>query len=183
MQDFESYKINETLSHKYYQIPQELFVNPLYKDNLNSDSKLLYGFLLDRMSLSAKNNWCDENGNIYLIFTRKEVQEKLGLCDRTVTKAFKQLTNAKLIYEKRQGANKPNLIYVGKIQHIDIENWTRKKFGFGIEENTIQDAKNIRAINTNNNYTYRKNKASKNSMKFSNRNYSPEFLEGLYANG
>lgn len=183
MQDFKSYKINETLSHKYYQIPQELFVNPLYKNNLNSDSKLLYGFLLDRMSLSAKNNWCDENGNIYLIFTRKEVQEKLGLCDRTVTKAFKQLSNAKLIYEKRQGANKPNLIYVGKIQHVDIENWTRKKFGSGIEENTIQDAKNIRAINTNNNYTYGKNKASKNSMGFSNRNYSPEFLEGLYANG
>lgn len=65
--------------------------------------------LLDRMSLSAKNNWCDEDGNIYLIFTRKEVQEKLNLCDRTVTKAFKQLSSAKLIYEKRQGANKPNL--------------------------------------------------------------------------
>ena len=98
MQDFNSYKINETLSHKYYQIPQELFMNPLYKDTLNSDSKLLYGFLLDRMSLSAKNNWCDEDGNIYLIFTRKEVQEKLGLCDRTVTKAFNQLKNAKIIF-------------------------------------------------------------------------------------
>ena len=85
MQDFNSYKINETLSHKYYQIPQELFINPLYKDILNSDSKLLYGFLLYRMSLSAKNNWCDEDGNIYLIFTRKEVQEKLGFCVRTVT--------------------------------------------------------------------------------------------------
>lgn len=182
MQDFNSYKINETLSHKYYQIPQELFINPLYKDTLNSDSKLLYGFLLDRMSLSAKNNWCDEDGNIYLIFTRKEVQEKLGLCDRTVTKAFKQLSNVKLIYEKRQGANKPNLIYVGKIQHMDIKNWTRKKFDSRVEENTIQDAKNIRPINTNNNYTYINNKANKNSNRYFGRNYSPEFLEGLYAN-
>ena len=182
MQDFNSYKINETLSHKYYQIPQELFINPLYKDTLNSDSKLLYGFLLDRMSLSAKNNWCDEDGYIYLIFTRKEVQEKLGLCDRTVTKAFKQLTNAKLIYEKRQGANKPNLIYVGKIQHIDLKNWTRKKFDSRVEKNTIQDAKNNRPIKTKNKYTYKNNKANKNSNKYFGRNYSPEFLEGLYAN-
>ena len=182
MQDFNSYKINETLSHKYYQIPQELFINPLYKDNLNSDSKLLYGFLLDRMSLSAKNNWCDEDGNIYLIFTRKEVQEKLGLCYRTVTKAFKQLTNAKLIYEKSQGANKPNLIYVGKIQHMDLKNWTRKKFDSRVEKNTIQDTKNIRPINTNNNYTYIDNKANKISNRYFGRNYSPEYLEGLYAN-
>ena len=50
MQDFNFYKVNETLNHKYYQIPQELFINPLYKNALNSDSKLLYGFLLDRLS-------------------------------------------------------------------------------------------------------------------------------------
>lgn len=79
MNEFNYYKINEAFNHKYYQIPQELFINPLYKDKLNSDSKLLYGFLLDRLSLSLKNNWCDENGNVYLIFTRKEVQEKLCL--------------------------------------------------------------------------------------------------------
>lgn len=96
------YKINETFSHKYYQIPQELFINPLYKDKLSSDSKLLYGFLLDRLSLSLKNNWCDENGIVYLIFTKKEVQEKLCLSDKTVTKAFKQLTDCKLIYEKKR---------------------------------------------------------------------------------
>ena len=182
MQDFNFYKVNKTLNHRYYQIPQELFVNPLYKDKLSSDSKLLYGFLLDRMSLSAKNNWCDEDGNIYLIFTRKEVQEKLNLCDRTVTKAFKQLSSVKLIYEKRQGANKPNLIYISKIQPMDINNWTRKKFGSGIEQNRIQDAKNIRAINTNTNYTYINNKGFKKSNGYVGREYPPEFFEGLYAN-
>lgn len=56
---------------EYYQIPQELFINPIYKDKLNLDSKLLYGFLLDRLYLSLKNNLCDENNNVYLIFTRK----------------------------------------------------------------------------------------------------------------
>ena len=113
--DFIPYKAHECFEHLYYQIPMELFFNRNYKDKLNSDSKILYGFLLNRLTLSAKNNWVDKDGNIFLIFTRKEVQELLGLSDKTVTKAFKQLNKCKLIYEKKQGANKPNLIYVGKI--------------------------------------------------------------------
>ena len=44
--DFIPYKSNETLEHKYYQIPQELFVNKKYKNKLNSDSKILYAFSL-----------------------------------------------------------------------------------------------------------------------------------------
>lgn len=121
MKDIEYYKNNEVLENKYYQIPQELFVSRLYKDKLNSDSKILYAFLLDRLSLSIKNHWVDENKRIYLIFTREEVQDKLNLSDKTVSKAFKQLAEVKLVEEKRQGLGKPNLIYVGKIQHEDFE--------------------------------------------------------------
>ena len=178
MQDFNFYKVNETLNHKYYQIPQELFVNPLYKNTLNSDSKLLYGFLLDRLSLSIKNNWHDENGNVYLIFTRKEVQDKLNLSDKTVTKAFKQLSDVKLIYEKKQGFSKPKLIYVAKIQISH----NRKNYDYINGDSTITESENLRAINTNNNYTYKNNKANKNSMRYSGRDYSPEFLNSLYAN-
>ena len=57
--DFIPYKSNETLEHKYYQIPQELFVNEKYKNKLNSDSKILYAFLLDRLSLSVSGQWKD----------------------------------------------------------------------------------------------------------------------------
>ena len=116
--EFIPYKTNECFERLYYQIPMELFFNTKYKDKLNSDSKILYGFLLNRLTLSAKNNWIDENGSIFLIFTRKEVQELLNLSDKTVTKAFKQLKDCKLIYEKKQGANKPNLIYVGQVVKI-----------------------------------------------------------------
>ena len=70
MQDYNFYKINETLNHKYYQIPQELFVSSLYKEKLNSDSKILYAFLLDRLSLSQKNHWIDEERNIYFNYFR-----------------------------------------------------------------------------------------------------------------
>ena len=115
MKEIEYYKINEALSNRYYQVPQELFESPLYKENLNSDSKILYAFLLDRLSLSIKNHWVDKEDRIYLIFTREEVQEKLNLSDKTVTKAFKQLNDSGLVEEKRQSFGKPNLIYVGKI--------------------------------------------------------------------
>lgn len=151
--DFIPYKSNETLEHKYYQIPQELFVNEKYKNKLNSDSKILYAFLLDRLSLSQKNYWIDEDNNVYLIFTREEVQEKLNLSDKTVTKSFKILMEVNLVQEKRQGLGKPNLIYVGKINHSDSENLrflTRKNYDSGIEKSTTLDSENLRGINTNN---------------------------------
>ena len=151
--DFIPYKSNETLEHKYYQIPQELFVNEKYKNKLNSDSKILYAFLLDRLSLSQKNHWIDEDNNVYLIFTREEVQEKLNLSDKTVTKSFKILMEVNLVQEKRQGLGKPNLIYVGKINHSDSENLrflNRKNYDSGIGESTALDSENLRGINTNN---------------------------------
>ena len=162
MNEIDFYKINETLNNKYYQIPQELqelFVNRLYKEKLNSDSKILYSFLLDRLSLSQKNHWFDKEGRVYLIFTREEVQNKLCLSEKTVTKAFKQLNDVSLIAEKRQGLGKPNLIYVGKIQHeniknlIDTENLqvlNSKNYGSGKIENTILDMENLPTINPNN---------------------------------
>ena len=151
--DFIPYKLNETLEHKYYQIPQELFVNEKYKNKLNSDSKILYAFLLDRLSLSQKNHWIDEDNNVYLIFTREEVQEKLNLSDKTVTKSFRILMEVNLVQEKRQGLGNPNLIYVGKINHSDSENLrflNRKNYDSGIEESTTLDSENLRGINTNN---------------------------------
>ena len=159
MREIDYYKNNEILENSYYQIPQELFVNSLYKEKLNSDSKILYAFLLDRLSLSQRNHWFDEYGRVYLIFTREEVQNKLCLSEKTVTKAFKQLLEVNLIAEKRQGLGKPNLIYVGKIQHEEIianteqENLqvlNSKNYGSGKVKNTTLDTKILPTINTNN---------------------------------
>ena len=165
--EFTPYKYNECFEHSYYQIPQELFINPKYKDKLNSDSKILYSFLLDRLTLSQKNHWVDKEGNIYLIFTRDEVCNKLNLSDKTVTKAFKQLAEVNLVVEKRQGLGKPNLIYVGKIEHEEIatneENiksgeiqetekvrfQSRKIYGSRDVENTVLESENLRGINPN----------------------------------
>ena len=163
MKEINYYKQNEILENNYYQIPQELFVNNLYKEKLNSDSKILYAFLLDRLSLSQKNHWIDSENKVYLIFTREEVQEKLCLSDKTVPKAFKQLTEVNLIEEKRQGLGKPNLIYVGKIQHENQEDEindnletekmplnTCKISDFRKGKITILEENNLRRINPNN---------------------------------
>lgn len=98
---FIPYKANEFLENRFFQVPKELFVNQYYTD-LSLASKVLYGILLDRLSVSIKNKWTDKDGDIYIIFSRKEAQEKLNLSDKTVTKAFKELKNKKLIREKRQ---------------------------------------------------------------------------------
>ena len=106
-----------------------------------------------------KNHWFDKEGRVYLIFTREEVQNKLCLSEKTVTKAFKQLNDVNLIAEKRQGLGKPNLIYVGKIQHENIKNFVgtenlqvlnSKNYGSGKVENTILDMENLPTINPNN---------------------------------
>ena len=182
--DFIPYKINEYLENVFYQIPKELFVNPYYK-NLNSDSKLLYSLLLDRLSVSMKNEWIDEEGNIFLIFSRKEAGEKLNLSDKTVTKAFKQLSDVKLIYEKKQGFKKNNIIYVGKINHIATTNiMSRKNYDSRNEKITSQESENLRCNkNKYNKNNYINNFGRKNSYSnYEQRSYLPEELDKLYCN-
>lgn len=114
------YKINETLENSYYQMPQELFDNESYK-YLSIEAKVIYSFLLNRMNLSKINHWVNAKGEIYLIYTRKEIQNKLNLSDKPVTRAFKELREINLIKEEKQGFGKPNLIYIGKIEHTELK--------------------------------------------------------------
>lgn len=110
------YRVEEENSHRFYQMPKELFTNEKYK-GLSSDAKILYTILLDRKELSRKNGWVDEHGQIYLIYTREHIGEMLNATDKTVTKAFKQLRDAELISEERQGLNKPNKIYIWRLDY------------------------------------------------------------------
>ena len=113
--NFTPHKINECINYKFYQTPTALFEFEEYKDKVTLAGKILYGFLLSRLNLSLQNNWYDEESNVYLIFTRTEAMKKLNLSDKTITKAFNSLKETGLIYEKKQGMGRPNLIYVGKI--------------------------------------------------------------------
>lgn len=176
------YKINETLQHSYYQMPQELFCNEKYK-RLRIETKVIYAFLLNRMNLSRMNKWINEKGEIYLIYTRKEIQSKLNLSDKPVTRAFKELRESNLIKEEKQGFGKPNLIYIGKIEQeelqindIDIDNYTenvladnREKEDYCVEENTIQETENLRT-NKKDNKKHKNNNIDVSQSKMDTKN-------------
>lgn len=77
----------------YFRVPKILFRDIRFKD-LSTDAKTLYGILLDRMGLSAKNGWLDGQGRVYIIFPVQEVMDALGCADNKATKLFRELENA-----------------------------------------------------------------------------------------
>lgn len=76
------------------------------------NAKLLYGFLLNRTTLSQKNNWVNEEGHVYIIYTIRQMAEDLDRSERTVKNALNELEGAGLIQRERQGWNQPNHIYL-----------------------------------------------------------------------
>lgn len=112
------YKEEDFILETFYKLPIALFENPKYKD-LSNDAKILYSLILDRITLSVKNkkSWIDGNGNIYCYFTNKTAQELLNRSERVIIKLKKELHEAELLLEQRQGLTKPNRIYIFKPQN------------------------------------------------------------------
>ena len=95
----------------YFRIPKALFQDHRFRQ-LSTDARTLYGILLDRMSLSVKNGWLDEQGRVYIIYTVREVQESLCCAEHKAVKLFRELEQLDLIERKRRGLGRPSLIYV-----------------------------------------------------------------------
>ena len=112
----------------FYRVPKVLFTNERFW-NISADAKMLYGILLDRMSLSAKNGWIDKNGRVYIIFTIDEAKMALNCAEQKAIKLLSELEKkAGLIERKRQGLGKPNLIYVKNfISAVDSQFFVFKK--------------------------------------------------------
>ena len=94
----------------FFRIPKALFREQRFQD-LSTDAKTLYGILLDRMSLSAKNGWLDEQGRVFIIFTIEDVKRALCCADNKATKLLRELEEFGLIERKRRGLGKPSLVY------------------------------------------------------------------------
>ena len=112
----------------FYRIPKALFQEPRFQ-SLPTDAKTLYGILLDRMSLSVKNGWLDEQGRVYIIYTVREVQESLCCAEHKAVKLFRELEQLDLIERKRRGLGRPSLIYV-------------KDFSSGLPKAQVQNCTN-----------------------------------------
>ena len=95
----------------FFRIPKALFQEQRFQD-LSTDAKTLYGILLDRMSLSVKNEWFDKKGRVFIIFTIEDVKRTLCCADNKAMKLFRELEKFGLVERKRRGLGKPSLVYV-----------------------------------------------------------------------
>lgn len=105
------YLLEETQKFPYYPIPKALFTDTRYLP-LSTYAKILYGFLLDCVSLSCEHQWIDKENHTYIYFTSKEAENLLHCSERKVSSLFSELKKAGLIQRKIQGQNKPARIYV-----------------------------------------------------------------------
>ena len=95
----------------FFRIPKALFQEQRFQD-LSTDAKTLYGILLDRMSLSVRNEWFDKKGRVFIIFTIEDVKRTLRCADNKATRLLRELEEFGLIERKRRGQGKPCLVYV-----------------------------------------------------------------------
>lgn len=118
---FEYFRGMEAEQYSFYRVPKVLFTAECFK-SLSCEAKVLYGLMLDRMSLSIKNRWFDEEDRVYIIFTVEEVMELLGCGRQKAVKNIAELDTEKgigLIEKKRLGLGKPNVIYVKNFMIMD----------------------------------------------------------------
>ena len=111
---FDYFRGMEAEQYSFYRVPKVLFTAECFK-SLSCEAKVLYGLMLDRMSLSIKNRWFDEEDRVYIIFTVEEIAELLNCGSQKAVKLMKELDTNQgigLIEKKRLGLGKPNVIYV-----------------------------------------------------------------------
>ena len=111
---FDYYYGKEADQFTFFRIPKILFTDKVFK-KLSVDAKVLYGILLDRMSLSMKNKWFDEKNRVYIVYPIEEIAETFGCGTQKATKILQELDDKKgigLVEKKRLGLGKPNILYV-----------------------------------------------------------------------
>lgn len=104
----------EAGQYSFYRIPKMLFTAECFR-SLSCEAKVLYGLMLDRMGLSIKNRWIDEEDRVYIVFTVEETAELMNCGMQKAVKLMKELDSDKgigLIEKKRLGLGRPNVIYV-----------------------------------------------------------------------
>ena len=160
---FDYYRGMEAEQYSFYRVPKILFTAECFKE-LSCEAKVLYGLLLDRMSLSMKNHWLDEEERVYIIFTVEEIAELLNCGTQKAVKLLKELDSEKgigLIEKKRLGLGRPNVIYVKNflVQKNDEENsdisdlQNCENHNSGVVKTTIQECPKSQSNNTDINKT------------------------------
>lgn len=115
-------KADNRYKELFFQFPKVLYYSQKYKKNLSLSAKAAYMVLMDREEYSLRNNWIDEDGNVYFIFTNQELADLLDVSLRTVINIKKELENANLLLQKKMGfnpktgKNEPNRLYLAELE-------------------------------------------------------------------
>lgn len=160
--NFKYFYGTEADQFSFYRIPKALFTNDCFKD-LSSDAKILYGLMLDRMSLSIKNQWFDEENRAYIYFSIEDIMELLNCGRNKAVKSLQELDDEKgigLIEKRRQGFGKVTIIYVKSFIQEECEEQKKEKPKMvkftnqtSVEEEKIEEVYISNSNNTNINNT------------------------------
>ena len=113
--EFDYYYGIEAEQFTFVRVPKVLFTDKEHFGGLSNEAKLLYGLLLERMSLSRKNNWIDKRNRVYIIFPVEEIEESLDVSHEKALNLLKELDDQSgigLVKKKRRGLGLPSILYV-----------------------------------------------------------------------
>ena len=156
MSKFKKISTSEFETSRFYQLPKFLFEDD-YFSKMTTDAKVMYALLKDRFELSKINNWIDEENNIYLLYTNKQLCSILQYGEPKIIKLKKELEKFNLIINERQGLNRPNKIYL--LEPSYDKELTNRKFqnkqiiSSRTNENIVQELTICKSNDTENNDT------------------------------
>lgn len=139
----------EAEQYSFYKIPKLLFTDDYFK-KISVEAKVLYGLMLDRMSLSVKNQWMDEEGRAYIYYSLEDIMDALGCSNKKAISIMKELdmdAGIGLIEKKRQGQGKPTMIYLKQFMIQDVQkcrNYTSE------EKSVVSEVKNLHILKCKN---------------------------------
>ena len=150
---FDYFYEEQSQQFAFYRIPKVLFTDNRFQ-KISTEGKVLYGLLLDRVSLSRENGWIDEEGRVYIIFTLNAIRQAMNCAEKSAIKYLTELEDFGLIERIRQELGKPAIIYVKNfIDQYNLQVKTCNNSSSGPVEVPVQDQYNLQPNYTNNNNT------------------------------
>src|SRR5699024_5054573 len=113
---FIPFKKEDITQERFYRVPKAFVEDESFKTNMDSNMKLMYSLLRDRYELSIKNNWIDQEGNVYCLYSRDNLADDINISVNTIRKCINKLTELNLMKEVRKGQGKPNFMYISKVE-------------------------------------------------------------------
>ena len=148
---FDYFYGSEAEQFTFYRIPKILITSQFFK-KVSDSAKLLYGLMLDRMSLSIRNGWLDDDNRAYIFFTTNDVMEQMSCGTEKATKMLAELDSEKgigLIERVKQGQGRPAIIYLKKFYDIEDKDTTSQSSTLKNENQAFEESKNKTFENRN----------------------------------